>query len=574
MPPTRRKAVALAARTGHRVWRPAARYGTRRAEQSKRSAGRGVMADRKAIAGLAKLVAKDVAAGHPGDNALYAARSLEGRPEAALDLVELALAEAAKKRPNQKLISAYAFLLGQTLATLRYRIEAGHSDARALADAVRGRLLAAGRHGEAEPTLLLLLLGEFGPAKLDPGDDLRELITGLLSQSAERVAGEPDAGQLTAYVADLVHAAQGNPFALFDQMQETGHAFPDDHRTAMAALLLHAGEPIAREAAMGWLMDPSPAVRERVARSLEQAAAQGLVTSTMLRRMITLRNWVPATGRPALDGAIHACRRRGVECAAWPEVQVREVLATGIDGSGAIGVLTVSREGRKHALGSLLLKHGVGIRDAWAQHGLTRGEADATLLQASGLDQIAVDVEFLRTAVSHFLAISLEGGVVVPFGLVDFMEAVGLHSVQPSLVPTASLLASIERSAAHAELEGAAVDRLLEAGHALPDEYVFVESWFEDGDEVRALLGGKGMSRAKREALVMQRLLEARRSRWADLLAWSAFLLSRADAEERWREFYAAARALVDGRPITAIPIMRHVAAQTVAAFAGRRQGS
>ena len=101
-----------------------------------------------------------------------------------------------------------------------------------------------------------------------------------------------------------------------------------------------------------------------------------------------------------------------------------------------------------------------------------------------------------------------------------------------------------------------------------------MESWYEGGDEVRALPGGKGMTRAKREALVIQQLLETKRSRWADLLAWSAFLLGRSDDEERWPEFYAAARALLDGRPITVIPIMRHVAAQTVAAFADRRQGS
>jgi hypothetical protein len=82
------------------------------------------------------------------------------------------------------------------------------------------------------------------------------------------------------------------------------------------------------------------------------------------------------------------------------------------------------------------------------------------------------------------------------------------------------------------------------------------------------------MARAKREALIMQQLLETKRSRWADLLAWSAFLLSRSDEAERWPEFYAAARALLDGRPITAVPIMRHVAAQTVAALAARRQRS
>jgi hypothetical protein len=69
---------------------------------------------------------------------------------------------------------------------------------------------------------------------------------------------------------------------------------------------------------------------------------------------------------------------------------------------------------------------------------------------------------------------------------------------------------------------------------------------------------------------VMEQLLEARRSRWADLLAWSAFLLSRSRKQERWPELYAAAQALLEGRPVGEIPVMRHVAAQTVAAFARR----
>jgi hypothetical protein len=66
--------------------------------------------------------------------------------------------------------------------------------------------------------------------------------------------------------------------------------------------------------------------------------------------------------------------------------------------------------------------------------------------------------------------------------------------------------------------------------------------------------------------VVLEQVLEPRRRRWADLLAWTAFLLSRSDEHERWLDFYAAARALVEGRGVGDIPVMRYVARQTVEA--------
>jgi hypothetical protein len=529
------------------------------------------MTRRKTITTLAKRVAREIADGRPGDQSLSASQALQAEPDAALDLIELCLAEAARKRPSELLLSAYAFLLGRTLEALRYGIEAGHGGAAAVAEAVRHRLVAAGRGGEAEPPLLLLLLAAFGTAKLDPGPDLRALVSELLEADPGPAAGGPEPGPIdvAGYVGELVEAAGGSPFVLFAEMQETGEAFPDEHRAAMATMLLHAGEPVGREAAIGWLLDPSAAVRERVARELEEAAAHGLVSGTMLRRMIAMRNWVPEAARPALDRAIQACRRHGCACAPWPQVELREVRVAGVDGSGAIAALAQSREGRRTGLASVLMKQELGIRDAWAQHGMTRREIDETLLQVAGLDQVVADAEFLGTALGHFLAISLERALPVPFGLVDAVEAAGLPSVQPSAVATEALLATIRRTAGPAELEGAALERLLAAGRDLPDECAFMESWFEDGDQVRALLGGRRLSRAAREALVMEQLLEARRGRWADLLAWTAFLLSRSRRQERWPELYAAAQALVEGRPVAEIPVMRHVAAQTVA-FAGR----
>ena len=93
---------------------------------------------------------------------------------------------------------------------------------------------------------------------------------------------------------------------------------------------------------------------------------------TMLRRMITMRNWVPEDSRAALDSAVAAARRKGVPPAQWDEVEVRRLQSTGVDGSGAIGVLAHCRRKRKNVLGSVVLKHGYGVREAWAGGGITQ----------------------------------------------------------------------------------------------------------------------------------------------------------------------------------------------------------
>jgi hypothetical protein len=55
------------------------------------------LVERNDLAKLAKLVARDVAAGQPGDYSLAASRQLEATAEAALGLVELLLAEWRRK---------------------------------------------------------------------------------------------------------------------------------------------------------------------------------------------------------------------------------------------------------------------------------------------------------------------------------------------------------------------------------------------------------------------------------------------------------------------------------------------
>src|SRR4051794_41526547 len=200
-----------------------------------------------------------------------------------------------------------------------------------LADAVRRTLLQAGTSGLVQPILLVMILMEFANAKLDPGADLQHLMANLFEQIGLEKGADTSGGDFDSYLEDLAEEVGGDPFALHAQMLEMAAALPADHRTTTGISLLRTGETSAREASVGWLLDPSAEVRHAVASAIEQAAPHGAVSGSMLRRLIALRNWLPETDRPWLDRAIQACRRKGVECTSWPQSQVHDALASGID---------------------------------------------------------------------------------------------------------------------------------------------------------------------------------------------------------------------------------------------------
>src|SRR5919206_996054 len=112
------------------------------------------MPDRTTLTRLGKLVAADVRTGQPGANSWAASQALEAHPEAVLDLIEMLFTEGRKTRPNEKLVSAYVYMIGQALEFIRIAAENGQAGAQELADAVRLTLLQAGGYGVVPPLLL------------------------------------------------------------------------------------------------------------------------------------------------------------------------------------------------------------------------------------------------------------------------------------------------------------------------------------------------------------------------------------------------------------------------------------
>jgi hypothetical protein len=518
---------------------------------------------------LARLAHKDIASGRVSANARQAVEVLADYQNAAIELLDLVLEEAAKE--HNSLVESFGFLFGQALEALRFDIESGYKTASELAEFVRKRLVAASKAGTVDPSTLLFLIQCFGSAKLDLGEELRGIVEHVLEEVGQANADDlnpMDISSLFGFVTDLVEQADGDPFAVHSVLAESSEGMPHEYRGVLATAFLFSAEPAAAEASIGFLLDHVPIVRQCLANALEDAARKGKVTPTMLRRMIAMRNWLPQDSRAVLDASIATARRKGVPPAQWHNVEIRRLACTGVDGSGAIGVLAHCRNKRKNALGSLVLKFAFGIRDAWAQEGTKTKVIEDAFFEISLMDEFAISAEFVRVAVGHFLALGHQTGSLPPFGLLQFLEAVGVSAVQPRLLSTTSLLEMIpDGNAINANL----FERLLAGGADLAGSYAFLDSWFEVGDEVDATLTGSRVTQKEREALIMEKVIEPRRDWWAQSAVWTAYILNQAGNNERWQEFYVAALAMVQKRPLREIALLRLVAEQTVMASETRQ---
>jgi hypothetical protein len=96
-----------------------------------------------------------------------------------------------------------------------------------------------------------------------------------------------------------------------------------------------------------------------------------------------------------------------------------------------------------------------------------------------------------------------------------------------------------------------------------------MESWFEAGDTVDEVLKGNRDAPAKREARIMEKVLQPRREWWTQAAAWMAYILYQSGNDERGQDFYAAGLAMVQGRPFNQIALMKKVAEQTIMASEG-----
>jgi hypothetical protein len=467
-------------------------------------------------------------------------------------------------------IFAHASLLSQALQELRYEVENNRKEALAEAGHLREYLLKAGQTPGINPEAFLLVLKQFAAAKLDVGEELRDLAKGMIAKCGDSAAADAASIQEAANgLIDVAKSLNGSPFAIHAEIAEFAQTLTADMRAMLVAIVLAQKDvPALREAALGWLLDDAAEVRQTVAQMLEKDASNS--SGTTLQRMIALRNWVPEADRPALDRAIKATRKK-VACAGWPVAKVLAAYASGFDGAGAQSVFIIASQGRKRSFLALLFKQGFGVRDAWAEHGCTQAEIDTQLqVLAMQMDLLPVSCEYAAIATRHFLAENARAGIMPPYGLLEVAELAGLTDVNPKFQAVEALLSSLSIEIASKRTTPQAIAKALKTSASWSDTQPVVLSWFEESDEVDAILAQRRLSKAKRKAALLAMPMQKRRSWWAALIAWAGFTMKEG-GESGWEDYALVACELLGDRPLDEFGIMNEIAEATLSNHSGFR---
>lgn len=455
---------------------------------------------------------------------------------------------------------AVGYLMFIEVSLLELRMAADQGDARAGAALMgfQGDLAALAERSGIDGDAFLAVTVTLGRAGVEATPEVAAA-TGRFA--AELADGGDDSGVPStpdAMLAEIAVLAAENPFAVVDMLYETGHAMPIEAKAAMAEAL--AGRADTVGAGLLLLLSPVPEVRHAAARALSGAA--GRLDGVALRRLITIRNWVPETERGAIDGAIRAARAAGVECAPWPEGRPEEIHGSSRDGAGAQSFMVVARKGRKRFLAAILTR--AGIRDA---NLAPRSRSELASDLAFAREEAGISVlprPYLDLAIQHHLHAGLSEGRPPPAGLLEIAEFIGASDWAPRAVGWRAELDALRRALPADAVAGDGRARILAQSELWACDDPLEHSWFEEGPHVE-----RALSRRRRRVHatdhVLATVLEEARDKWAEHFTWVA-LTHRASkaAPARWANFAVLAAALVDGTPLADIPVMRAIAARTV----------
>ena len=512
-------------------------------------------------------------------------RALETDHDLAPALLRLLLSDHAPDgRAQQTPTAGYGVclaLLGEALTRIRYAVERQRPWAADMAEQVQQDIAQLAFKPEVDVRVQQDLIATLHEAKLPLHPCIRDQAAELSAYYA-RFQGARGPADLDTLLERLAReTATDDPFALLEALLAQMTVMPAEAQVMMATGMMASRQPQLNELGLLLLLHPEAPVRTQLPDAYRQTGAAGRVGALGLRRLIGLRNWLPADERPAVDALIREVRLAGVAPAPLAPVQALRVYASAFDGSGAQAVWTFVKEKRHYRITAVLVKQGVGIREVWGEGGFTKREMDDRIRQMTG-NGAAVPVagDYVPPLVAHFIAVGLDRLTPPPAQLLALNELAGGDYWKPQPLPPADAMADLAATDPGA-FTPKRVQQVLAQSRDWPERHAFAASWFEDDARIDDLLRSRVGPPADwiaqlpaAAAAVVEQVLEERRGPWAERLLWMARWAQATQGRTpvTWQEFLIVAQELVQGRTLAQVPLMQTIAVRSVQS-AWRRAG-
>jgi len=306
-------------------------------------------------------------------------------------------------------------------------------------------------------------------------------------------ATSADLPDLDELLGQLRTEAQGDAYALhaaLSEMLATSH--PEAQRILIGEIVGRE-DPLFDRLGLYWLLllDSASDNRRAAADAWLRRAKAGKIDAAIASRLIDMRNWLPAdAAREVLDRAVKEALRREVAGGAQPKPwRLHRVLATVPDGAGAQSFAVAAQWGGQRVAVMLLLKQGLGVKDAYVIPCNSATEQRQVLAHvAEEINAIDVAREALEPALAAALAEGHDTGTPPAHGLVDVAEVCGLREMRPAAMSMEDWVTHLDPAGKLSRLSPQKLGRLVNSSADWPDDYDLVQSWFEDSEAVRRIL--------------------------------------------------------------------------------------
>jgi hypothetical protein len=492
-------------------------------------------------------------------------------PELALCLVDLLdVLDEKKVDDDRAYYSACVFALDICVAQLQVASEGGHKLAGKTLDQLMAALAAAIASHKHSLSFWLPILNAFYEVHVELSDELKNAYLDLACEDDELTPDE-EATHLNS-IRDLIEELSDlSVFDIAENFFAQSYAMPADFFTDLVMDLYSIEE--GHEIALLTLMHPKQEVRDVVVATHEELMDNLTLSSISLSRLQTIKNWYPEDYHAQFDRWIKQQRKKGVVFSHEKSVPAIRIKASEVDGSGAQGIFIHVKKNRKNRLCGLLLKQGIGIKDAWITPVISASDI-ARYYDEAFDDSVMlreVDISYLRMMTGHFLAMTIERGAMPDLHLLEMQEELGLHwtpqkldvdylieqlAIQISPFTPDSMQASFKRS------------------KSWPKNKRFTESWFVENPQIDKLVnrcssfidGVKVCRFDDAIKAVFAKEMELNRDRWLFHFLWIALWIkvkSRKN-EKVWQDSFLIAYAIHTGAPLDTIPIMYEICRETV----------
>lgn len=373
-------------------------------------------------------------------------------------------------------------------------------------------------------------------------------------------------GDIMSPLREVMGEAQEDPFEAYEFMVSMLASFPAEYGDSLLNELIFQNDVALNYALIGFFLHPEETYYRSVAGGLALIASKGPNESLMIERLLRIRPWTSEDRQFQLDAVIKVMRPTARPPVQSKAAKIIKGYASVCDGVGTITIMVTLRADKTYHICSIMMKC-TGVSEVLMLEDMPKAQMDMIIRKLkSSIQTQEIDIEGIRKLLALSLAENHVFNVLPPFRLVQASEVLGIGTIPPDDSTPAEIFAAL-LSELPPEQTG---EKATTQAHQdiLGDE--LTENWFEAGEALENLLYPvKG--KARRFEKVLSVYLPARREFWARQCAFSALAMG-GDSKSRlsnnfWKQLALVGRDIASDKPLDQIPLMKKIAAITVAAF-------